>query len=100
MGKEKFPRTDEIPWNQIEEIRVSSEDKSFSFEFDLNGKHQKMTISVQPKQTDFTLSKDDGTPIVHATQSKGEVKILDFSSKPSIKGISKSIRFLRPVKKK
>ena len=85
MPKEKFPRTDEIPWNSISQVRVSSSDGSYSFEFDMGGRRQKMTISVQPNKTSFTLSKEDGTPIVHATQQKREVRIIDFSSRPALK---------------
>ena len=100
MAKEKFPRTDEIPWNSIRQVRISSNEGNYSFEFDMDGKNQKMTISVQPDKTSFTLSKGDGTPIVHATQHKKDIRILDFSSKPSIKGISKKIRGMKIARKK
>lgn len=83
MAKEKFPQPDEIAWGNISQVRVSSQDSGYSFEFDLPGKGQKMSISVQPRQTSFTLFKRDGTPIVRATQSGKEVHIFDFSSKLS-----------------
>ena len=100
MMKEKFPRTNEIPWNSIRQVRVSSDDGVYSFEFDLNGRNQKISISLLPDHTTITLSKEDGTPIVHATQKKNAVHIFDFSSKPSIKGMSKKIRAMKPVKRK
>lgn len=100
MAKEKFPRTDEIPWNSIRQIRVSSDEGSYSFEFDINGKTQKMTISVQPDKTSFTLSKADGSPIVHATQYGKEVRIFDFSSKPSLKAVPAKVRTVKVARKK
>ena len=100
MAKEKFPRTDEIPWNSIRQVRVSSNDGGYSFEFDMNSRNQKMTISIQPDKTSFTLSREDGTPIVHATQHKRDIRIFDFSTKPSVKGMSKKIRAMKPSRKK
>ena len=100
MAKEKFPRTDEIPWNSIRQVRVSSDDGAYSFEFDMNGRNQKMTISIMPDKTSFTLSKEDGTPIVHATQHKKDIRVFDFSTRPSIKGISHKIKRMKPTKKR
>jgi len=99
LGKEKFPKPSEIPWGKIAELRVSSADNSYSFEFDLHGKKQKMTISMAPNSTSFTLSTDDGSPIVHATQKGQEIRIVDFSSKLSLKGESKKLRKIKPVRK-
>jgi len=82
MGKEKFPKFSEIPWDRVKEIRISSGQSAYSFEFDLHGKKQKMTIRVEPDSTQFTLSSATGTPIVHATQKGREIKIIDFSSAP------------------
>ncbi len=81
MGKEKFPKPSDIPWDKIREIRVSSDKSAYSFEFDLQGKKQKMTFAITPNSTAVTLSTDTGNPIVHATQKGKEVRILDFSSK-------------------
>ena len=86
MVLEKFPLSSEIAWSQIKEVRVSSDKdaQSYSFEFDLGSKKEKMTISIGPKSTSYTLSAEDGTPIVHATQEKGEVKVIDFSIRPKL----------------
>lgn len=89
MAIEKFPLSKEIPWDRIKTVRVSSDQGTFSFEFDLQGKKQKMTISIKPDSTAFTLSTDKGNPIVHAAQKGREVRILDFSSKLSLKGKEK-----------
>ncbi len=83
MGAEKFPKFSEIPWGKIDKIRVSGNKKNFSFEFDLQGKRQKMTMSVAPGSTAFTLSMADGSPIINATQRGGEIAILDFSARPT-----------------
>jgi hypothetical protein len=83
VGAEKFPFASDIPWDQVKEVRVSSDGTFYSFEFDLRGKKQKMTVGISPDQTSLTLSKNDGSPIVHATQKGSEISILDFSSKPT-----------------
>jgi len=88
MGKEKFPKPSDIPWDKIQEIRVSSDKSAYSFEFDLKGKKQKMTFAIAPDSTAVTLSTDTGNPIVYAKQKGREIRILDFSTK------------LRPAKKK
>ena len=36
MGKEKLPKPGTIPWDKIKEVRVSSDGKAYSFEFDLS----------------------------------------------------------------
>ncbi|MEM2137742.1 MAG: hypothetical protein QW568_01520 [Candidatus Anstonellaceae archaeon] len=94
MGADKFPKFSEIPWDKIDELRVSGNKKNFSFEFDLEGRRQKMTMSVAPNSTTFTLSTMDGSPIVSATQRGKEIKVLDFSAKVSklpkwVKGLQK-----------
>lgn len=94
---DKFPRPDEIPWDRIKEVRVSKDGEMFSFEFDIYGKKQKMTIAVKPGTTSFTLSKDDGKPIVHADQKGADVNIIDFTRTPSklpgwVKGMQKKPR--------
>lgn len=83
MGAEKFPKWGEIPWDRIDKIRISGDKKNVSFEFDLKGSKQKMTMSVSPDSTAFTLSLADGTPIVNATQRGREISILDFSTTPT-----------------
>jgi len=83
MGADKFPKFSEIPWDKIDKIRVSGNKRNFSFEFDLKGRRQKMTMSVTPDSTAFTLSTTDGSPIVNATQRGKEIKVLDFSAKVS-----------------
>jgi hypothetical protein len=83
MGYEKFPTFNEIPWVKINEIRVSADSGIYSFEFDLHGKKQKMTITISPDSTTYTLSKNDGSPIVHATQKGTELSVVDFTTKPS-----------------
>ena len=100
MALEKFPKVDEIAWGRIKEIRVSSTKGAYSFEFDLNGKRQKMTIALSPGSTAYTLSAQDGTPIVHAIQHGKEVKVLDFSSKPRIAGAAGRIRKIGKIRKK
>jgi len=81
MGKEKLPKPGTIPWDKIKEVRVTSDGKASSFEFDLNGRHQRMTVTVAPGQTELTLSSDRGEPVVSAIQRGNEIKILDFSEK-------------------
>lgn len=81
MGKEKFPRYSEIPWSKIKEVRVSASGNAYSFEFDLHGKKQRMTITVSPGQTELTLSGAYGEPVVSAIQRGNEIKILDFTEK-------------------
>jgi hypothetical protein len=94
MGADKFPKFSEIPWDKIDKIRVSGNKKNFSFEFDLKGRRQKMTMSITPESTAFTLSAMDGSPIVNAIQRGKEIKVLDFSAKFSklpkwVKGMQK-----------
>jgi len=104
MGKEKFPKPSDIPWGKIREIRVSSDKSAYSFEFDLQGRKQKMTFSITPNSTAVTLSTDKGNPIIHAAQKGKEIRILDFSSKLSLssKGNAKPSRLskIRPSKTK
>jgi hypothetical protein len=78
-----FPHPDNIPWDKIKEVRVSKDGENFSFEFDLSGRKQKMTISVKPDSTAYTLSKDDGSPIIHADQRGTEISFIDFTKTPS-----------------
>ena len=78
-----FPHPDSIPWNKIKEVRVSKDGEAFSFEFDIYGKKQKMTISIKPGSTAYTLAKDDGTPIVHADQKGTEISFIDFTKTPT-----------------
>ncbi len=99
MALEKFPLSSEIPWNRVSQIRVSSDKNSYSFEFDMQGRKQKMTISVKPDSTSFTLSTSGGSPIVHATQSGREIKVLDFSEKLGLAGASGKLRKMKIVKK-
>lgn len=98
--KTKFPHPADIPWDRINEIRVSSDKDTFSFEFDLRGKRQKMTIAVAPGSTSFTLSSDDGSPMLHASQKGREIKVLDFSEKLGLAGASGKLRRMKIVKKK
>jgi hypothetical protein len=97
MGRDKFPGPGEINWNKIREVRVSQSktDKSFSFEFDLHGRNQKMTVSISPDSTAYTISRMDGVPIAHATQHGNEIDILDFEEKfkPSKKKLKNQREF-------
>ncbi|HIH30396.1 TPA: hypothetical protein HA243_03280 [Candidatus Micrarchaeota archaeon] len=79
----RFPLSTDIPWDKIKEVRVSKDGQNFSFEFDIVGKKQKMTLAIKPDSTSYTLSKDDGTPLVHAEQRGTEVSFVDFSKTPS-----------------
>ena len=99
-GKDKFPRPGTIPWDKVKEFRVSAESGAYSFEFDLQGKKQKMTVSVSPQATSFTLSTDDGSPVVHAIQKGPEIKILDFSSKLGLAKPGAKLKGIRIAKKK
>lgn len=102
MGKEKFPNPSEIPWDKIRQIKVTSDKGAYSFEFDINGKKQKMTFSIAPDSTAVTLSTDSGNPIVHAMQKGKEVRILDFSEKLSFAGKGKKpskLSKMKPVRK-
>lgn len=100
MAIGKLPLSKEIPWDKISEIRVSSDQSNYSFEFDLRGKKQKMTISVAPGSTSFTLSGDDGSPIVHATQKGQEIKVVDFSAPPTLAKPAAKLKGVRIAKKK
>ena len=100
MALEKFPKVADIAWGRIKEIRVSSTKDAYSFEFDLHGKKQKMTIALSPGSTAYTLSSSDGTPIVHAIQHGKEVKVLDFSAKPELRGPGGKIRRMGKLKRK
>ena len=82
MGAEKFPLAEEIPWDKIKDVRVTSDGENYSFEFEIYGRKQRMTIGIAPDHTTFTLSDDAGKPIVHATQKGSEVSVADFSVKP------------------
>jgi hypothetical protein len=93
MGIEKFPYSNEIPWNKIKEIRVSTDGGAYSFEFEISGKKQLMTIMISGNETSFTLSKMDGTPIVHATQSGRDIKVVDFSRKLALKSANSRVGF-------
>jgi len=99
---EKFPHVDNIAWGKIREIRVQADKKtgSYSFEFDLHGRKQKMLVTVTPSSTSYTLSSKDGNPILHATQQGKEVKIIDFTAKPNIRGAAAKIRKIGKIKKK
>ncbi|MCX6769479.1 MAG: hypothetical protein NT051_02240, partial [Candidatus Micrarchaeota archaeon] len=72
MGIGKFPLSTEIPWDRIQKVRVSRDGSAYSFEFEIAGKKQLFTVKTTPNQTEFTLSKPDGVPIVHATQKGRE----------------------------
>ncbi len=100
MGKEKFPRYSQIPWDKIKEVRVTSDGKASSFEFDLNGRHQRMIVTVMPGQTELTLSSDRGEPVVSAIQRGNEIKILDFSERIAIQKRGGPFMMNRKVKKK
>jgi hypothetical protein len=81
MGMEKFPLSSEIPWDQINEVRVTSDGGAYSFEFEVAGKKQKMTVTIGLGQTEFTLSKQNGSPIIHAIQKGRVLRVLDFTNK-------------------
>ncbi len=100
MGKEKFPRHSEIPWDRIKEVRVSSDGKASSFEFDLHGRNQRMTVTVAPGQTELTLSNSKGDPVVSAIQRGNEIKILDFSERIGFRKSTGKFAMNRKIKKK
>jgi len=97
--KAKFPHPKNIPWDKIKEVRVSSDGSAYSFEFDLQGKKQKMTIAISPGSTSYTLSTDDGNPIINATQKGNEIRVLDFSEKLGLAGAAGKLRKMKPIKK-
>ena len=82
---EKFPLSSEIPWDRIKEVRVTSDGGTYGFEFEVAGKKQVMTITITNGQTEFTLSRPNGTPIVHAIQKGRDLRVLDFTKKLSLK---------------
>jgi len=100
MGKEKFPKPGTIPWDKIKEVRVASDGKAYSFEFDLNSKHQRMTVTVMPGQTELTLSSDQGEPMVSAIQRGNEIKIPDFSERIAIQKHGGPFMMNKRIKKK
>ena len=100
MGKEKFPRYSEIPWDKVKEVRVSSDGKAYSFEFDLNGHNQRMTVTVAPGQTELTLSSGQGEPVVSAIQRGNEIKILDFSERIALQKRGGPFMMNKKIKKK
>jgi hypothetical protein len=81
MGMEKFPLSSEIPWDEIREVVITSDGGAYSFEFSVDGKKQKMTITIGQGQTDFTLTGENGLPIIRATQKGRELRVLDFANK-------------------
>ena len=100
MGKEKFPKPGTIPWDKIKEVRVSSDGKAYSFEFDLNGSRQRMSVTVMPGQTELTLSSSQGEPMVSAIQRGNEIKILDFSERAAMQKRGGAFMMNKKVKKK
>ncbi|VVB99311.1 Uncharacterised protein [uncultured archaeon] len=101
MALEKFPRMREIAWGKIHEVRFdkSRERDSYSFEFDLDGRKQKMTISFTPDSVSYTLSTDDGNPIATAIQKGGEVKVIDFSRAPGLGGAAGRLKKIGKIRK-
>ena len=83
-GVEKFPSVSEIPWDKIGDIKDSGDKENYSFEFEIGGRRQRLTIGISEGQTSFTLSGLDGKPIVHASQKGDEITVLDFETKPSL----------------
>jgi hypothetical protein len=75
----KFPHFKDIPWDKIDKIKVSKDGKNYSFEFSLNNKKQKITISIDNDSTSYTLSNEDGSPLINATQKGKEIRIFDFT---------------------
>ena len=80
----KFPNINDIAWGKIRQVRVSSDPgkNSYSFEFSLNGRKQKMTIAIDSGSTSYTLSTAEGDPIIYGVQRGKEFKVIDFSAKP------------------
>ena len=100
MGKEKLPKPGTIPWDKIKEVRVTSDGKAYSFEFDLNGSRQRMSVTVAPGQTELTLSSDKGEPVVSAIQRGNEIKILDFSERIALSKRGGAFMMNKKIKKK
>ncbi len=98
----KFPNINDIAWGKIREVRVSPGPgrDSYSFEFPLHGRKQKMTISIESGSTAYTLSAEDGTPLVHGVQKGREFKVLDFSAKPELRGPGGKIRRMGKIRRK
>jgi len=92
MGAEKFPLASEIPWDKIKEVKVTADAENYSFEFEVQGKKQRITIGITPDSTSFTLSGQGGKPLVHATQKGGEVSVVDFAVKPALPGWVKRLQ--------
>ncbi len=84
MGLEKFPLAREIAWGKIKSISIQSDDKAQNMRFAIPGKKQTMTISATPEATSYTLSSEDGTPLVYVVQKGKEIRVIDFSEKPEI----------------
>ncbi|MCX6771237.1 MAG: hypothetical protein NTX79_04235 [Candidatus Micrarchaeota archaeon] len=100
MGREKFPKPGTIPWDKIKEVRVTSDGKAYSFEFDLNKSRQRMTVTVAPGQTELTLSSEKGEPVVSAIQRGNEIKILDFSERIALSKRGGPFMMNKKIKKK
>ena len=100
MGKEKLPKPGTIPWDKIKEVRVTSDGKAYSFEFDLNSSRQRMTVTVAPGQTELTLSSAQGEPVVSAIQRGNEIKILDFSERIALSKRGGPFMMNKKLKKK
>jgi len=100
MGREKFPKPGTIPWDKIKEVRVTSDGKAYSFEFDLNGRRQRMSVTVMPGQTELTLSSEQGEPVVSAIQRGNEIKILDFSEKIALQKRGGPFMMNKKIRKK
>ena len=102
MGLEKFPLLREIAWGKITTVDIQSDDKAQGMRFSIPGKKQMMTISATPEATSYTLSSEDGTPIVYVVQKGKELRVIDFSEKPKLAKMAKSVSIsaLGKIKKK
>ncbi|MCX8197444.1 MAG: hypothetical protein N3G80_03985 [Candidatus Micrarchaeota archaeon] len=77
----KFPHPNDIAWDKIDKIKVAHDNAKdiFSFEFELHGRKQKMTISIGKDFTSYTLSSQNGAPLLHGIQKGKEFKLIDFT---------------------
>ncbi|MCX8197721.1 MAG: hypothetical protein N3F07_00800 [Candidatus Micrarchaeota archaeon] len=79
--KPKFPHPDNISWDKIKEVKITSDEENHKLEFNLDERKQKIVISLAPGSISYTLCDKDGSPLLSAIQKGNEVKVLDFSKK-------------------
>lgn len=96
-SKDHFPKPGEIDWSKVKEYRVSSNDNAYSFEFDVDGKRQRMTLVVAPDSVQLTVADEQGNPLATATQKHDELSLVDFTTRPALPSWLKKMQ-MRPKK--